>query len=128
MNDTDLLAMLRQRDELKQQEAALAEERKFVDAKLADLLRDKSKPEGTISHEVGGLRLKVSYGITRSADTEKLQAAWAQLSEQAQKTFGWKASVSVTALRLLGSADTAAVSAFITSKPSTPTVSVEIIK
>jgi hypothetical protein len=108
------------------EDAAIAERRK-IDGVIAELLKDDNKPEGSVSQKADGYKVTVTYKIDRKVDTDKLQAAWAKLSAAAAQAFKWKADVSVSELRKLEGADAAAASVFITSKPASPSITIEAI-
>lgn len=87
--------------------------------------------EGSVSLVVDDFKLAVRYGVTRSVDTAKLQAAWDSLPAKAQEAFTWKASVSTPKLRALAEympAEYAKLATFVEVKPSKPSVSVEAIE
>ena len=104
---------------------AIAERRK-LDTAIADLLKDASKPEGSVSQKSGGYTVTVQYKIDRKVDTDKLKAAWDTLGT-AQAAFKWKADVSVSELRKLEGVNAATAAAFITSKPASPSITIEAI-
>ena len=102
-------------------------ERRRIDASIAELLKDANKAEGSISQKTDGYKVTVQYKVDRKVDTEKLQAAWPKLSAAATQAFKWKADVSVSELRKLEGADAAAAAVFITSKPATPSITIEAV-
>ena len=101
--------------------------RRDIDASIAGLLKDASKPEGSISQKTDGYKVTVTYKIDRKVDTDKLTAAWANLSATAAQAFKWKADVSVSELRKLEGSAAAEASVFITSKPATPSITIEAV-
>lgn len=102
-------------------------ERRRIDGAIADLLRDANKPEGSISQKADGYKVTVTYKIDRKVDTDKLQAAWPKLSAAAAQAFKWKADVMVSELRKLEGIDAAAAAVFVTSKPASPTITIEAV-
>jgi hypothetical protein len=111
----------------KRAEDAAVAERRRIDGAIAEMLKDANKPEGSVSQKADGYKVTVTYKIDRKVDTDKLQAAWAKLSAAAAQAFKWKADVSVSELRKLEGADAAAASVFITSKPASPSITIEAI-
>lgn len=111
----------------KRAEDAAVAERRRIDGAIAELLKDANKPEGSVSQKADGYKVTVTYKIDRKVDTDKLQAAWAKLSAAAAQAFKWKADVSVSELRKLEGADAAAAAVFITSKPASPSITIEAI-
>ena len=102
-------------------------ERRNIDAAIAEMLKDPNKPEGSVSQKTDGYKVTVTYKIDRKVDTDKLQAAWSKLSAAAAQAFKWKADVSVSELRKLEGAAAAEASVFITSKPASPSLTIEAI-
>ena len=100
--------------------------RRELDTQIATLLQDPDKPEGSVSQKLDGLKVTVTYKVDRKADTERLQADWAKLPEPVTKAFKWKPEVSVSELRKLMGGDAAVAAAYITSKPGSPSVSIEV--
>lgn len=86
------------------------------------------KDEGTVHDDVAGLKLAVTYKLTRSVDAERLKESWATLTANVQAAFTWKPDIAMTQLRALEKAatlDYAEALHFITSKPAKPAVKVE---
>ena len=112
----------------REEDAAIAERRR-IDGEIAEILKDPAKPEGTISQKVESLGVKVgvTYKITRSVDSKKLQADWDKLTAGAQAAFRWKPDVSVSELRKLEGPDAAAAAIYITAKPASPSVDIDLI-
>jgi hypothetical protein len=105
-------------------ENAAKNERLLIEEQI--LTHMDKKDEGTVSDKEAGIT--VTYKITRTVDTEALQAAWASLPEHAHKAFKWKADVDIRNLRSLKEFDEASyavVTQFVTAKPAKPTVSVK---
>lgn len=104
-------------------------ERRRIDGQLADLLKDPNKTEGSVSQKVEalGVKLTVTYKVTRSVDAKKLQADWDKLPAGAQAAFRWKPDVSVSELRKLDGVDATVAAAYITSKSASPSVDIDLI-
>ena len=113
----------------KQAEDQAIAERRSIDAQLAELLKDPAKPEGAISKRLEdiGLKLTVTYKISRSVDGKKLQTEWDKLSAGAQAAFKWKPEVSVSELRKLEGIDATVAAAYITAKPASPSVDIDVL-
>lgn len=113
----------------KQAEDAAIAERRNIDAQLAELLKDPNKLEGAVSQRLDdiGVKLTVTYKITRNVDSKKLIAEWDKLSPGAQAAFKWKPEVSVSELRKLEGIDATVAAAYITAKPSSPSIEIEVI-
>ena len=113
----------------KQAEDQAIAERRNIDAQLAELLKDPAKPEGAISQKLEdlGLKLTVTYKISRSVDGKKLQDEWDKLPAGAQAAFRWKPDVSVSELRKLEGIDATVAAAYITAKPASPSVDIDVL-
>lgn len=113
----------------KEDERKAIEHRRSLDKMIQDLL--PKKDEGSISDSVGDYKVTISYKLTRAVDADLLSGMWAAMSEPARKAFKWKAEVSTTELRKLQEFrpdDYAFVAGAITTKPASPSVSVELNK
>lgn len=113
----------------KQAEDQAIAERRGIDAQLAELLKDPAKPEGAISQKLAdlGLKVTVTYKISRTVDGKKLQAEWDKLPAGAQAAFKWKPEVSVSELRKLEGIDATVAAVYITAKPASPSVEIDVI-
>lgn len=114
---------------LKNIEASAREER----IRIEQLIIDKvgAKEEGTTTAEDGNFKVKTVGKLTRSVDTEAIQTDWDNLPEEVKKCFKWKADVDTKNLRSLESmrADLVPlVTAYMTTKPAKPSVSVEQVE
>lgn len=128
MKSLSIQELVAARIEAKRAEDAAIQARRELDEQLA-LLMNTGKTEGTESQKLPelGVKVSVTYGVTRKVDTDKLQADWAKLPAATQAAFKWKADVSVAALRQLDGGDATAAATYITSKPAAPSVKVELI-
>lgn len=111
----------------KRAEDSAVQARREIDEQIANLLRPDDKLEGTVSQKAGEYKISVTYKLSRSVATDDLQKVWDKLSAEQQTAFKWKADVSVSALRKLDDKGQLAVSKFITSKPATPTITIEAV-
>ena len=101
--------------------------RRDIDASIAELLKDDNNPEGSVSQKAGDYKVSVTYKITRSVATDDLQKVWDKLTADQQGAFKWKADVSISALRKLDDKSMSAVAKLITSKPASPTITIEAV-
>ena len=101
--------------------------RREIDEQITNILRPADKLEGTVSEKAGEYKISVVYKLSRSVSTEDLQKVWDKLTAEQQGAFKWKADVSVSALRKLDDKAMAAVSKLITSKPASPSITIEAI-
>jgi hypothetical protein len=111
----------------KRTEDAAVQARREVDEQISELLRPANKLEGTVSEKIGGYKISVGYKLARSVDTAELQKAWDALTAEQQGAFKWKADVSLSSLRALDEQSESIVSKFITTKPATPSITIEAI-
>ena len=112
----------------KKAEDAAIQARRDLDEQIS-LALSSGKTEGTESRKIDelGLKVSVTYGVTRKVDSEALSKAWAKLSDDEQAAFKWDAKVSVSTLRKLEGKSLTTVSKFIEYKPASPSVKVELI-
>lgn len=99
-----------------------------VERQMLALIPPPEGNEGTVSMVVADCKVSVCYGVTRSVDTEALQAMWDTLPAKAQEAFAWKASVSTPKLRALQEympTEYSRLAAVVGTKPSKPAVSVD---
>jgi hypothetical protein len=108
----------------KEDERKAIEHRRSLDKMIQSIL--PSKDEGSISQAEGDYKVTVSYKLDRKLDTPALQAAWHTIPERAHSALKWKADLSVSAFRTLSDDDKALIAKFMTTKPASPTVAVEI--
>ena len=112
----------------KENEAAANAERLKIEAQIVALLPHDSA-EGSESKAVGDYKVAVRYGVSRKVDSDALQRLWPSLSAKAQEVFRWKADVATPKLRALQEyvpAEFAKLAAIIETKPSKPSVSIEL--
>ena len=108
----------------KEDERKAVEHRRQLDKMIQSLL--PKKDEGSITETNGDFKVSVTYKLDRKLDTEKLQASWANLPAAAQGAIKWKAELATSVFRTLSDEDRASLADYITTKPASPTVSVEI--
>lgn len=101
------------------------EARRNIDAQITALLPSE-KTEGTVSEKLGDYKITVTYGVTRKVDAEEIRTNWDKLSSGAQEAIDWKPSLSVSKFRKLSDVEMAQLSKFIETKPSAPTVKIDI--
>ena len=108
----------------KEEERKAIEHRRMLDKMIQAML--PSKDEGIISKTEGDYKVTVSYKLDRKLDTPALQAAWHTIPESAHGALKWKADLSVSAFRCLSVDDRLMIGKFMTTKPASHTVTVEI--
>ena len=108
----------------KEDERKAIEHRRQLDELIKSLL--PTKEEGSVTATEGYYKVSVSYKLDRKLDTAALQLDWAKLPAKAAEAIKWKADLSMSVFRTLSDTDKAALSGYVTTKPATPTVSVEI--
>ena len=121
MTITELTAALKV---AKAVEDAAKQDRLAIEAKMVALFAKPASGEGTHNDE----EFSITWKLNRTVDTDKLSAAFDQLSVNAQRAFRWKAEVELKNLRALSELDPVAYSAaaqFITSKPAKPSITLK---
>lgn len=125
---TSLSHLITQRIEAKRIEDAAAAARKSIDLKIAELFRPAVDGEGSVSEKLEGLaKVTVKFGTARKVDSLQLKARWEGLPARVQACFKFDADVILPNLRALDADDSLTASNFITSKPSSPAVTVELL-
>ena len=107
----------------KAQENKARDRRVEIEESIASLL--PIKDEGTVSEKADGMKISVTYKLTRKANTINLRTCWDQLGDEAKACFVWKADVSTSALRNVSPAALIEAQRFITTAPAKPSVAVE---
>ena len=124
---SELIKLCRERVLAKKLEDQAVADRKAIDAEIAKLMRTPGLTEGTASEKLEGYKVSVSYGITRKLDTKKLQADWDKITAPVRACINWKADLSTTQFRALDEDSVKALSDYMESKESSPTVKVELL-
>lgn len=84
--------------------------------------------EGTTHADVPGFKVTMTQRLTRSVNTEALQAEWPVLPPVVREAFRWSADLDLRQYRALESANPDAyrlAADFVVAKPAKPTVKVE---
>lgn len=107
----------------KEDERKATEHRRSLDRMIQSLL--PTKDEGSVTSTEGNYKVTVSYKLDRKLDVDRLRSEWASIPADCQQAVKWKAELSTTEFRKLTDASRGAMSSFITTKPASPSVSVE---
>lgn len=78
---------------------------------------------------LGNIKLAVTRKLNRSVDQKALQAAWQNLPATVQETFRWKPDIDLRLYRALEFAapnDYAIAAQFVTARPATPSIEIEV--
>lgn len=128
MQSISIQELVAARIEAKRQEDAAIQARRELDEQIS-LALSTGKTEGTESRKLEelGVKVSVTYSLTRKVDVDALTKGWDKLSADEQAAFKWKADVSVSGLRKLEGNALVAASKYIESKPAAPSVKVELI-
>lgn len=107
----------------KEDERKATEHRRSLDRMIQSLL--PTKDEGSVSKEEGNYKVTVQYKLDRKLDVDRLRNEWNAIPANCQQAIKWKAELSTTEFRKLDEQAARALSSFITTKPASPSVSVE---
>lgn len=107
----------------KEAERKAIEYRRELDQLIQSLL--PKKDDGSVTQAEGPYKVSVTYKLDRKLDTPALQAAWHTIPERTRCAIKWKSELSTIAYRSLSDDDKALLAGYITTKPASPTVSVE---
>jgi hypothetical protein len=127
MKPMTLQELINMRIAAKREEDKAVQARRDVDSQIAELLRDATKPEGSVSQKLDGYKVTVTYKVDRKVSADELQKLWDKLSPEVQAVFKWKPDVSVSELRKLDDKQKISASRFITSNAASPSIKIEAI-
>ena len=114
---------------LKNIEASAREERIRIEQMIIDKVG--AKEEGTTTAEDGHFKVKTVGKLTRSVDTQAIQADWDNLDPAIQKCIKWKADLDTKNLRSLEAMRddlVPVIAKYMTTKPAKPSVTVEQVE
>lgn len=126
LNDTTLPELLAALISAKAEEKRLTEQRKSLEGAILALL--PTQEEGTHTQAVGAAKLTATYKINRTVSAAVMHD-WTNLTEAAQKAFRFKPELDLKNYRALKELNPTAyieASQFVTAKPATPSLSVEV--
>ncbi len=109
------------------EDAAKAARLEIESAILAHFPTDKL--EGSITDADFGIT--VTFKVARKCDTARLQADWDKLSKNEQAAFKWAADVDTKTYKALAELDPTSystVTAYVTTTPNKPAITVKDIK
>jgi cell division protein YceG involved in septum cleavage len=127
METISLDTLIAARIAAKRAEEAAVTERRRIDASIAELLKDATKPEGSISKKIEGYKVTVTYKLDRKVDTEKLTNEWVKLPLDVQAAFKWKADLSVSEFRKLEGKASLSASQYFTTQEASPSIKIEAV-
>ena len=108
----------------KEDERKATEHRRSLDRMIQSLLPNKD--EGSVSQAEGNYKVTVQYKLDRKLDVDRLRNEWNAIPADCQQAIKWKAELNTTQFRKLDEQSVRALSGFITTSPSSPSVKVEI--
>ena len=112
----------------KSDEEAARARRYEIEARIVQAL--PARDEGTSKAEDAGLRVSVTYKLTRSVDSAALREQWSLLPEKVQAVFRWSADIDTRKLRAaqdMAPDAYAEAARYITTRPAKPAVKVEAL-
>lgn len=109
----------------KRAEDQAKEERLGIEALIAEAM--PAELGSSTTEKTGDYKVSITYGVSRSVDVDALRSAWDSLQPSVHGAFRWKADVNVSAMKQLDETDAQQLSRFITTKPSKPSVKVEVL-
>lgn len=113
--------LIRARIRAKRDEDAAIERRREVDQAILGLL-----PSCSATTRVGDVKVVTTYGVTRKVDSDKLKAAFAELTAVLQGVFRWKAEVNEAAFKALDDEGRLIAAGFVSSKDAAPSLRIEL--
>lgn len=109
----------------KEDEQKAIQHRRDLDKIIQDML--PYKDEGSVTQKEGDFKVSVTYKLTRSVDSDRLGKGWYGLTQSAKNAFKWKAEIATANFRALTASDLEAIADYVTTKPASPSVTVERI-
>lgn len=127
MESITITQLIAARIAAKRAEDAAVAERRRIDSTIAELLKDATKPEGSVSAKADGFKVTVTYKLDRKVNSEKLTSDWAKLPIDVQNAFKWAASLSVSEFRKLESKAQVSASRYFEAKDASPSIKIEAV-
>lgn len=128
-----LSALLNQRHYAKLAEEHAVATRRSIDEKIIATLGGPTteagapKDSGTVSRTVGAYKIAATYALDRKANDEAVKSAYGAMSLALQACFRFPAEVNLKALAELGDADRTQVAAYITTKPKSVSLKLDLV-
>lgn len=120
--------LIKRRIKAKRDEDDAAEIRKTIDKEIDEVISEGKDRKGTISAKLSdiGVKVSVSYGVTRKADTEYIEANWPTIPNEIKACLKQKFDVSSSFDKLPPELKFEAAK-FIETKDSSPSIKIEVI-
>ncbi len=123
--------LLEQRIAAKRDEDVAAEIRRGIDAAISEMLyprlAESGKERGSVTEKAGnGLKVSVTYGITRSVNADLLKAEWEKLPADIQAVFRWKPEVDAKRFDAVDGNQARTLARFVTTKDASPGIKIEV--
>ena len=111
----------------KEIERASAENRRFIEDQLVELLKVDQMKEGSKTYNIDNFKIKTTSRLNRKVDSDKLQEIAAEygLSEHLGDLFRWSPSINAKAWNNSSAEITAPLLDAITTTPSRTSFSIE---
>ncbi len=97
-----------------------------AEARLVSMV--EARDEGTIHEEDGGVKVTVTFKVTRTVDADRVVADWNSLPPVIHDAFVWKPDLVLKQMRALEAANPdayAILAQYLTAKPAKPSVKIE---
>lgn len=134
MSMDQLMALVRQRIDAKRVEDDAATRRKQIDAEIAVMMEEdlasQGKETGTVARRLEelGVRLVVQFGVTRSVESGFAEAIESgSVPQWLVDLMAWKPYVQAKAWDALSIEMKTAAAEWVTTKPSSPSIKIEVI-
>ncbi len=127
MESITITQLIAARIAAKRAEDAAVAERRRIDSTIAELLKDATKPEGSVSAKADGFKVTVTYKLDRKVDSELLQKDYARLAVDVQNIFKWSPSLSLSELRKLDDRAQIVASKYFETREAAPAIKIEAV-
>lgn len=128
MTDTRIADLLASRAAAKAEEDKAVAARRAIDAEIVKLFTPPAGDEGSVSTTVGDAKVAVTFKLDRKVDDEAVKRDWENLLPAVQMAFRFKADVALKNLKALDGDNLRQALKYVTTKPATPSLSIETVK
>jgi hypothetical protein len=121
-----LAELINERRRAKRVEDAAIADRRAIDAQILAEFKAPDGGKGTVRDVIGDVKLAIAYSLDRKVDDPELVKAFESMPEAVQNIFRFKAEVIEKAYEALPEDQKAIAAKFITTKPASPSMKLEL--
>jgi hypothetical protein len=121
-----LAELINARRQAKRVEDAAIADRRAIDAQILAEFKAPDGGKGTVKEAIDDVKLAIAYSLDRKVDDPELVKAFESLPDAVQNIFRFKAEVIEKAYEALPEEQKAIAAKFITTKPASPSMKLEL--